>query len=446
MNKILFFLLVLALLIPNVVYANPTNSESISGSFLDETIVEQTLKSGELKVPQNKRIKLHPDKLYLDNNLIELEGYITRREGAVKKLNLSGQLYDSYTQKEGFDSYVGDLSDQSENFQVLYFMIKNDNVDYKYAFNQKLSDEKIFMLYLQDEDGNLYIFEEKLDQINIDASKINTTKKAQSNIDYLWFTNVLEPDEIGKSKNNNYHDSIGIASVNSDTKVSPIVYRDWTYGGDEFRESAWAKVYGLVNDVPQYGSSTAQTDLRLQEYVYKNGEFYSNDSNYKLQAAGSQAQRDIEGKIAFGYNTNVNYTYWDGEYWVWNEPNVAIKLKLATGLSLWSNGPSLGLELVQAEEKYSGSSNYTTYYPEGDDFPKNGVIYIEKEKDLYLDNHEEKLFLIADISTAKSSATTNVSTSAEIGWTFDIFYYDEFEPDDSQTNFGFSLDYISNAN
>jgi hypothetical protein len=112
-----------------------------------------------------------------------------------------------------------------------------------------------------------------------------------------------------------------------------------------------------------------------------------------------------------------------------------------------SAGASLGYSLEFPEYTYSGEADKKTLYQDGyDNWPKNAINHIEMSKDIILDNYLDYLDMAAVISTIDSTEPKNVSTSASFAWTFDIFHYDEFTPDDSQTDFGLSLGYLVNVN
>ncbi|MDN5276355.1 MAG: hypothetical protein PWR01_320 [Clostridiales bacterium] len=303
------------------------------------------------------------------------------------------------------------------------------------------------------------VFEDKLDTLEFDFSSIKPEKTARGNIDYLWFTKILKPKAKGKMVNtidktvnatyvsditNTLADNISIQSTHSTSKSTPIVFRDWVYYGDVYRESCWARVYATIVDVPYGGVSTAQTTLELVEYLYINNQFYSNDTNYQIQEAGSEAIRDMYGKIALGYNTMVNNFCWDGNYWVWQnwqfKPQLSVETSLGGGYGIWSAGATLSYSIESPQWKYR-QSNYKTSYPKDGKHPKNAIQHIPKSKNICLLDHGDNLFIIANsISTIDSEQAPNVTTTAKFGWTFDIFYYSEGRQD-YYTDFGPSLNY-----
>lgn len=361
-----------------------------------------------------------------------------------KQVTLQGVLYDSYIQNEGYNAYVGNMTDISGEYEVLYFLIKDDTLEYKYILSEEYSSERAIVIYLQDENEEVYIIEQTLPQINGGNLADIDLELAPARMDYLWFTKILTPDEEGKLPNtvaNNTREG------RNGMEVTTIVFRDWTYGGDSFRESAWAKVEALIVDV---GTSTsdANTKLSLVEYVYCNNSFYSNDSNYHLQAAGSQAVRDMYGKIAVGYNTAISEVSWGGKFWVWNNGSLSlapsISIGIGVGRGIWSLGASLSLE-ISAPVSVQNESNGHGFYVENGIYPKTARYYIEKSKNIYLEDNGDYLEMCSDIYTINTDLAKNIETSAEIGWTFDIFYYDEFTPADSQTDFGPTVSYIVNA-
>ncbi len=120
---------------------------------------------------------------------------------------------------------------------------------------------------------------------------------------------------------------------------------------------------------PPYGSANAQTKLTLVEYVYRNSILYSRDPNYHLQAAGFQATRDMNGKIALENNLMVNNFYWDGQYYVWNgfssQINASIDLSLGGRYGPLGASATVGYSISFPESKYKGSTNLKTLYPSG---------------------------------------------------------------------------------
>lgn len=426
--------------------AQENDNNPINGAIIEKVNIKKTFEEGSLNLPNAKKksLELVTTNVSLQDGHLLIQGSVNNSNTSENtQFTLNGKLYNSYTQNEGYANYVADLTDEQNNYEVLYFLIKNDSKNLKYVLNKDLTDEKIFILYLKDKYGNVLAFEDSLDKLGIDVSNLSLNETASAKNDYLWFTQILTPTEEGKIENP--ISDIGIKSVHSSSSTTSIVYKDWTYGGDSYRESAWATVNASIGDVPRYGSAAAQTTLTLVEYVYRNSTLFSRDSNYQLQYAGSVAVRDMYGKIAVGNNTTVQNFFWDGAYWEWSNFQTSLSIRLATGLSAWNTSANVGLTITAPEYKQRGSSNLKTLYPSGGNFPKLAVTHIEKSKNLYLDNNDDYLTMAANIATADSSQTTNVSTSAKFGWTFDIFYYSEFTPKDSRTDFGPTINYTSNA-
>ena len=144
------------------------------------------------------KLTLNVENIGINGDDITFSGSVSNT--AVTEFNFVGKLYNSYTQKDGFHTYVADLKDQCNNFDVLYFMVKDDAKVYKYALNKSLQNSRLFVLYLMDKDGNVLTFEDSIDKLGVDFSNIKLTDTAPSNFDYLWFTKILKPKKTGYVK------------------------------------------------------------------------------------------------------------------------------------------------------------------------------------------------------------------------------------------------------
>lgn len=136
------------------------NGNLIQPNDIEEVINTRTIHKKNRNINSSK-ISLDFTKTDISKNKLQLKGYIIESSTNKKvKFDLDGTLYLGSEQKVGLDTYVATLTDRSKNFDVLYFYIKNDTQKTKYIFDDNLNDKKMFAMYLQDDAGNVYIFED----------------------------------------------------------------------------------------------------------------------------------------------------------------------------------------------------------------------------------------------------------------------------------------------
>ncbi|MCU6713224.1 hypothetical protein M6D81_31455 [Paenibacillus sp. J5C_2022] len=131
------------------------------------------------------------------SDMIEMNGHI-EQDKEVTPFVLKGNLLIGSQQSHGINTFVGKLEDSLNNFEVLYFYIKNDERRTGYIFNDELKEEKMFALYLKNNHTNeIIFFEDRLDTLNIDTSNIHASQKASPKDDLLWISKVL-PSNLKK--------------------------------------------------------------------------------------------------------------------------------------------------------------------------------------------------------------------------------------------------------
>jgi hypothetical protein len=381
----------------------------------------------------------------INKNSVNIVGKISGL--ARSEINLSGNLYKSVLQNNGLNAYVADLKDLCGNYDVLYFLIRSDSSVYEFALNDKAENGRDFVLYLRDKDGNVLAFEDTVDKLGIDFSNIDAPNVASSRIDSLWFAKILSPVNRGiiASESSVFEPNYGmvIDSIHSSYIYSPILYTEWSYGGYLYRESCWAKINGLIVDIPHAGTSSAQTTITLCEHLYQNGVEIGNDTLYTIQNESQYGVRDMYGKIALGYNSAVTCYYWDGNYWTSSGFRTSITASLGGGFSTPFASASLYLNLEAASAIYNGSNHLKTLYPDGSgNYPKNAIKKIPKANNIWLENNGDYLDMVATVATIDSSAATDVVTTARFAWTFDVLY--DLTVQASYTNKGLALTYTSN--
>lgn len=347
--------------------------------------------------------------------------------------NLSGNLYKSVFQDKGIDAYCGKLKDNTGNFEVLHFFIKNDDNFYQYVLNESLRNKKLFLLYLRDSDGNIFTFEDEINALNITSnSSITSTTVADSSDDILWFGKVIpgEYKETEKPVTSTLYDNV---------VYTPVIERNSTYYGQAWNENANGKVWMYIGDVPTAGDATFQTALKLEESLYIDGVYQGNSTNFTIQ---EDPTIPLTLNFGAGYNTVFRYSYWTGTYWKSGSSTANPSLSIDFGYNLGVISASCSLlnltytNSCYTDERFTVSGG-----------AKNMGIKIPVSKKLYLKNDGDRIDFIGCVSTPDSSLTANKSTKARVAWSFQINYLPD-TPDQvkyTATNLGSTLSYLSNV-
>lgn len=376
-------------------------SNNIVGTLIDSNSVTSSIAT--LSVPSAYTYSWNPqlniDSISISDNNIEVVGDIDGED-----ICLEGNIFDSYTQKDGYKSYVSNMVDKENNYKVIYCYIQLNSKYYKYSFDDQLRDKPMFLLYLQDKTGNLIVFEQELSDLNINLEEVekNNYPLADSIDDYLWFFKVSEPTE------NEIVENVMQLSTEYGSTVSPIVLRTSVIGGEEFRVSAWGKIEASISE------HTAQTTLYLQEFVYKESELYSNDTPFAIvYPYGSSTTM---GKIIVGDNTTIQNYRWSGNYYVGGSLNASVTAGLSLGYFAPFAGIGLNFSLGYTGPLEVNSAEVCTY-PNNNTWPRAALIKSPDNKELSLQNHGQHLNFIAGIA---SILNDYVSTEAQFAWSFQI--------------------------
>lgn len=376
-------------------------ANNIIGTLIDSNSVTSSIAT--LSVPSTYSYSSNPrlniDTITILANNIEVVGDINGED-----ICLEGNIFDSYTQKDGYESYVSNMVDKENNYKVIYCYIQLNSKYYKYSFNDQLRDKPMFLLYLQDKNGNLIVFEQELSNLDVNLEELekNNYPLADSIDDYLWFFKVSELTE------NEIVANVMPLATEYNSTVSPIVLRTSVIGGEEFRVSAWGKIEASISD------NTAQTTLSLQEYVYKESELYSNDTPFAIvYPYGSSTTM---GKIIVGDNTTIQNYRWNGDYYVGGSLNASA----TAGLSIGYFGPFAGIGLnfsLGYTAPLEVNDTEECLYPDNNEWPRAALIKSPDNKELSLQNHGQHLNFIAGIASISDEYT---STEAQFAWSFQI--------------------------
>lgn len=425
--------LLLVVFLPSVIMGHERSNERvITGTQIKKDISEAF---ENLELGDHPNVDLILDNSSLDDNKMTLNGTIYNENQESLNFNVKGELFNSINQEHGYSSYVGDLNDVTGNFEVLYFMIKNDNNHYEYLFNKDLASQQMFLLYLRDpQSKDVYVFESSLSELGVSKGieKLNLKEYAETSDDFLWFAKVVDPIDQSVEEIENITPFSNNNAVNSTRHT-----RTSKYGGGEIKETIVITVNSNIIDVGTSGTSQAYSTLSIKQTTHVNGSFHSNSSNFMIHR-GKTSLRNLIGQIALGYNTVANETQWYGNYREHGK-NQNI-LDIGKSILPWELGSVFdvfNIESADVKERRNIEHYGVT---------KNSHVRISKNKGLYLKNNNDKITLKSNISTYKSSASANYFTSARFGWTFDVYYEDGgADLVQGYTNFGNTIYYLSNV-
>ena len=413
------------------------NSSQLVGTELTENQAILAFENGALESSNNRNSYSSTSIIQIiqtsisDENIL-ISGNINSGSES-KPFNLTGKLYKSSLQNKGIDAYCGKLKDTYGNFEVLHFLIKKDSDFYQYVLDESLRNEKIFLLYLRDSEKNVLTFESKIDSLNLTQdSIIESATVADSCDDILWFGKII-PGEYTETE------KVSTRTLYNDVVYTPVIQRNSTYFGQNWNENANGKVWVCVGDVPTAGDATFQTALKLEESLYIDGVFQSNDTNFTIQ---EDPTIPLTLNFGAGYNTVFRYSYWTGTYWKWGGSNVNPSLSIDFGYNLGVVTASCSLLNLSFTDSRYTDERFTV-----SGGAKNMGIRIPISKDLYLKNDGDRIDFIGCVSTPNSSLTANKWTDARVGWSFQINYLPD-TPNHikhTATNLGLTLSYISNV-
>lgn len=218
---------------------------------------------------------------------------------------LSGNLYVASTFAE---ILVGELKDESSNFTVLSFRVKNNTDYYKYMFSDTLKNQKSLMIYLLDENKNVLFIECQLDDYTT-QTKYKYSLYDGTELD--WILNITK----GKRGTEIYNSAMFPDSKLDTTKSSHyyiwgptdvIVYTFYIFG-DTWQMRGYPSFDGYVNDIPANFHEHWTSKLILAQSLYINGVHQgSGHSTHYFQICGSSDYgNDIDMTLATGYNTRL---------------------------------------------------------------------------------------------------------------------------------------------
>ncbi|CAI6080550.1 hypothetical protein PAECIP112173_02924 [Paenibacillus sp. JJ-100] len=402
------------------------NTMSIPGYMVSKENIQRVIGSEEYLnyIAEEKlvhRTKLLIDNLTLDGDAVHINGLV-RYNGGVIPLQLDGKLYSSREQSDGIESYVGDLKENNDSFKVLHFKIKtNDKADTS-LISTDLRNTANIKLYLQDKKGDMFYFEEKLNHLNMDTSKITTDGSyVDSLLDGNWFEQILAPAESYKITN----EEISPSSTHSYIKsCSTVYYSKVPFGLDVAEFYFCPKVEGDIVDVGSSASANWTSRLTVAEHVRVNGTTTTGiEQRYKIGGVTSGGTQTL-GTIAAGQNTKITSRLIGGVY---KKSSSEVKVNWPVIVGYFTKSvPYYAAGKSAYDVLTSISYNTTTTNVSNNTYENvignaSGYSYkIDKSGYLYDASHYLDLGLF--VSTWRSQETKNESTTAYINWKFDVSF------------------------
>ncbi|MFD2116661.1 hypothetical protein ACFSTH_18685 [Paenibacillus yanchengensis] len=367
------------------------------------------------------RAELLIDNLTLNGDDVNFNGFVSYNSTDIP-LQLNGKLYSSREQSDGIKSYVGDLIENNANFKVLHFKIKtNDKADTS-LISTDLRNKANFKLYLQDDKGDIWYFEEELNNLDVDTSKISTDgSHVDSLLDGNWFEQILEPAKSYKVTN----EGINLFSTHPYLKAcSTVYYSEVPFGFDVAQFYFCPKVEGDIVDVGTSGSANWTTRLTVAEHVRVNGKPTTGvEQSYKIGGVTSGGIQTL-GTIAAGQNTKITSRLIGGLYKK-SSSEVSVNWPVIVGY-FTKNIPYYAAGKSAYDVLTSISYSTTTTTVNNNTYQNvvgnvSGYSY-KIDKSGYLNDESHYLDLGVLVSTWDSTKTKNESTTAYVNWKFDVSF------------------------
>ena len=224
------------------------------------------------------QLQIHSIQLAEDNTLTLTASVLYG--GKVKELNMTGVLCNSEKQKlYQVDSVVGYMTDTSGNFEVLLFdLYRSEDEDLMLA-DSTLNYQPHMKLYLQDEAGELVLFETEIPSA-LQNLTIEGDEHCHSSKDALWFTNVIVPTVKEVPVTDEVLEQLGVESPGitpysvTEAKMwsSDIAYDySFVYAGSKVGCLSMPYGYYVKPNVASQGSTTWTCSFKISESVRIDG-------------------------------------------------------------------------------------------------------------------------------------------------------------------------------
>lgn len=175
--------------------AGPT-AASVPGTKVESEKIAETIKTGDVE-GQNASLVIR--EVVINGNTVTIAGALDD-----KVISLTGTLYESFREGKNGKILVGEVEDKQAGLRSVYLEINSceyDSTDPQsrlvtncWVFDDTLTFEKTFILYLIDENEDWYLFESKLSDVPIDVTKIDLNQLiiAERVLDTGWYMPYIE--------------------------------------------------------------------------------------------------------------------------------------------------------------------------------------------------------------------------------------------------------------
>ncbi|MGF9697868.1 MULTISPECIES: hypothetical protein [Paenibacillus] len=355
---LLSFSLFLMLSIP--VYAESSNDSALTKHFGTYMPIKQfdEVYGNKNSVSHVNDLKSSGASLSLGDIIIDQDNISFNAKieynNSTKLLNAEGNLRSSYKQEEGINSVIGEMVDQSNDFDILLFEIYNDNHLTKNLVNKDLETQPHVKLYLTDRESNILLFEFKIPEslLNIETNNL-TPSDAQH--DLFWFVSVVSPTEQKEIPVD--ETMLNIIAENEKSLVSPSAvgsFTDWVHpttytntyyvAGDEIKN--FSLPYGSWKSLNVTPSSTWINSFKIAEHVTVNGK--------TTNAQNLFTYKNVKLTTGVGAYSSIDRSFIDGSM-VGKGSGSALAMKIAE--TLWSKINVVGLPSLSNIKSWITASN-----------------------------------------------------------------------------------------
>jgi len=251
-NRIFSFILVLTMIISNIGIVNAKTDDTFTGK------VNMNLSTdGSKMLDHLQDASLNLKNLHITgNNDLQLIGEINYADIS-SSIHLKGDLRKSKLYK---NTLVGNISDKSDNFDVIYFAITSNEDKSKLFTNKSIGSKEVIKLYLMRKTSREFVmFEIPVDKLESKTKSAvsvnyNERKLRETAADDHWWFKVLKPVNLSENK-------LKPLGATTDTSYFEETYRyELTFGYYDYyiKLKAFANVYDMTG-----GQATDEAGLEI---------------------------------------------------------------------------------------------------------------------------------------------------------------------------------------
>ncbi|MCM3619809.1 hypothetical protein M3936_19750 [Sutcliffiella horikoshii] len=413
MKKLLASLLVLLLVIPTSVgYA----SYDVKNTYKGAKVVQIDSKGKKLvEREKHEKAELEVTSSMINSESATLEGKIHTKNKDIYDLQLDGELFVS---RHSNNLAIGELTDKTGNFEVLYFGIDaREDKSKTLSFNNSMKSAKnLVKIYLLKKDTkDFYYFEidkpSFLDGTYFEGNfELNNNKEAAFELEN-WYTKALEPIDFTVEEvieeDNLSSDEFSILNTRRSTYTSRNYTATYTVLGEYVFERIQLRHYLAYDDAPASTLNTWTTKLSVTSKSTSSviPDYNGNNSSMEVGRYGSAT---IRAKTS-------TYEGIDSMSWAASATKKQSTLQFNLGWKTdwsWSYGPvNYGGGYNKSQSYTSGNSrNFENYSSQGTRTAKNDYIAILDKVGQYYD----ATFQVGKFGGSGGSKTASVEFVYEV--------------------------------